>query len=298
MIPALVHRFQNPAALYLGLEQLRRRGLTPRGVLFIALDPRGEIHVATPDDEDAVTKVKVGRKLTLKPPWAGRYFHFDAIHRLPADTVLWTGDRRLADAGSAQETAQAVCEWLWGSSAKNLFLGCTPHQPGAWWCKTARSTVTALHARGFVDAVVSAVGLLARRIGEPTLYFLSWQQLAQAGALEGWAPVYTSALGTILMVERRVLHYQLAITCERGVVELDISGAPEQVTETALIELEPGIGVVGRIDDGSFAVTRGTVEPWGLANVSPALLVGAPHATLLDLPDALRDEADSEGGSA
>ncbi len=290
MIPARAYRYHNPAALYLGLEDLRKRGLTPRGILFIALDPRGETHVAVPDDLDAVTKMKVGDKLTLEPPWEGRYFHFDAIHRLPGNTILWNGDRRLADAGSAQEVAMSVCEWLWGSSAKSLFLGCTPHQPGSWWCQTDKSTVTALHQRGFADAVITNVGLIARRLGEAQLYHLGWRELAQRGALEGWAPFYTSPLGNVLLVERRVLNYRLAISCEGGLVELDISGAPDNVVETARVELDhSGYGVVGRVDGGAFAVTRGTAEKWGLDDVQPAVLLGGPNATLAELAAALAD---------
>jgi hypothetical protein len=45
--------------------------------------------------------------------------------------------------------------------------------------------------------------------------------------------------------------------------------------------------VVGRIDGGAFAVTCGKVEPWGLADVEPALLVGAKGDTLLDLARSL-----------
>ena len=287
MIPTRVVHYRDPAAVYLGLEELRRRGLTPRGILFIALDPRGETHIAIPDDMGAVTEMKVGDKLTLKAPWEGRYYHFDAIHRLPGDTLLWNGDRRLHETGSAQEVALSVSEWLRGSSAKNLFLGCTPHQPGAWWTHGQRTPVTSLHQRGFVDAVVYQGGLLARRIGEPHLYALSYQQLAQGGGLQGWEPVFDSPLGNILMVERRVMNYRLTLTCERGLIEIDISGLPDEVRATVQVELELGYGVVGRVDGGGFAVTRGEVQPWGLANVSPALMVGTPNDTLVELARAL-----------
>ena len=52
--------------------------------------------------------------------------------------------------------------------------------------------------------------------------------------------------------------------------------------------MQSGFGVVGRIDGGAFAVTAGRVEPWGLSDVSPAMLVGSPNQTLLDLPRTLR----------
>lgn len=282
MIPAKVLHYRDPAAVFLGLDELRKRGLTPRGILFIALDPRGETHIAIPDDLDAVTKVRVGDKLTIKPPWEGRYFHFDSIHRLPGDTVLWNGDRRLGDTGGAADVAQAICEWMRAWSAKELFLGCTSHQPASWWMRSTSEPLTALHARGFVDAVVSTMGLLARRIGEPNLYHLDWRTLAQDGALRGWEPVYESPLGVVLMLERRVKQYRLAMSCERGIVEVDVSGLPD-VREAARLEREGGVGIVGRVDDGAFAVTRGRVEPWGLADVQPATLVGSVNQSIADL---------------
>ena len=101
--------------------------------MFVALDPRGETYIVVPEDLDAVESIRVGDKLSLVSPLEGRYFHFDAVHRLPGDQVLWNGDRRLSDTGSAPEVAVAVSAWLKGSSAKNVFLGCTPHVPGSWW---------------------------------------------------------------------------------------------------------------------------------------------------------------------
>lgn len=290
MIPTRVFRYGNPAAVVLGLKELRKRGLTPRGLLFIALDERGDTHIAIPDDLDAVTNIRVGDKMSLEPPMQGRYFHFDAVHRLPGDSVLWNGDRRLSNTGSASEVACAIAQWLKGSSAKNVFLGCTPHQPGSWWTANERSTVTDLHARGLVDTVVSASGLLARKINEPQLFHLDFAAMAHHGGPgQSWQPVFESSLGNILLVERRVLNYRLALTCERGVIEIDVSGLPEDVHETARVELRSGLGIVGRTDGGAFAITAGKVEPWGLSDVSPAMLVGSPNQTLLDLPRTLRD---------
>ena len=60
------------------------------------------------------------------------------------------------------------------------------------------------------------------------------------------------------------------------------------VIETARVPMASGFGVVGRIDGGAFAVTAGRVEPWGLSEVSPAMLVGSPNQSLLDLPRTLR----------
>jgi ferredoxin len=103
MFPTRVYHYRQPAAVILGLKELRKQGLTPRGLLFVALDPRGETYVVVPEDLDAVASIRVGDKLSLVPPLEGRYFHFDAVHRLPGDSVLWNGDRRLGDTGSAPE---------------------------------------------------------------------------------------------------------------------------------------------------------------------------------------------------
>ncbi len=287
MIATRVFHYRDPAALVIGLGELRRQGMTPRGLLFVALDPRGETHLAVPDDFQAVTTVKVGDKLTLKAPFEGRYYHFDAIHRLPVGGVLWNGDRRLKDTGSAGEVACAIAEWIKGFGAKNVFLGCTPHQPASWWAQDERSPALALHDKGFVDVVTAASGLIARRIGEPTLYHLPYAVMAHSTILEGWTNVFTSPLGNILMVERRILSYRLVLTCEGGLVEVDVSGLPT-VKESAKVPLSTGFGVVGRVDGGGFAVTTGEVQPWGLEAVKPALLVGAQGESLLDLARSLR----------
>jgi hypothetical protein len=290
MVPSRVYHYRDPAAVILGLKELRKKGLTPRGLLFVALDPRGETYIAVPEDLDAVANIRVGDKLTLEAPWQGRYFHLDSVFRLPGDTVLWNGDRRLSDTGSAPEVACVISEWLKGSSAKNVFLGCTPHQPGSWWTVDHRSLVIDLHARGIVDCVVTTSGILARRIDEPVLYHIDFATLArQGGPRDGWQEVFRSEMGNILLVERRVLNYRLVLTCERGLVEIDVSHLPELVVETARVPMQSGFGVVGRIDGGAFAVTAGRVEPWGLSEVSPAMLVGSPNSSLSDLPRTLRD---------
>src|SRR5262249_10034277 len=98
-------------AASLGLAQLRLTGLTTRGDLFVALDARGAAHIAVPEHMAEVTRIKVGDKLALETPFAGCY-HFDSIHRLSGHGVLWNGDRRLAQPGSAAELAVAVAEWL------------------------------------------------------------------------------------------------------------------------------------------------------------------------------------------
>jgi hypothetical protein len=295
MIPARVYHYRDPAAVVIGLNELLARGLTPRGMLFIALDPRGDTHIAVPDDFESVTRIKVGEKLTLKPPWEGRYYHFDAIHRLAGGTVLWNGDRRLGDTGSASEVACAVAAWLKGVSAKNVLLGATSHQPGCWWTQNERSPVVDLHASGLVDCLVTSSGLLARRMGTPTLWFLPLAALRGGAVRDGWIEVWTSPLGKIVRLEGRVLNYGLVVSCERGLVELDLSGLPEVVREIGRVGLTAGLAVVGRIDGGAFAVTRGKVEDWGLSDVTPALLVGAPNQSLADLPAALAPAMRADG---
>ncbi len=289
MFATKVYHYRDPAAVILGLKELRKQGLTPRGLLFVALDPRGETNIAVPEDLDAVASIKVGDKLSLVSPFQGRFFHFDAIHRIPGDSVLWNGDRRLSDTGSAPEVACAISEWLKGSSAKNVFLGCAPHVPGSWWTVDHLSAVTQLHELGFLDCVITAHGLLARKIDDTRLFYLGFQDLAQHGSpTEGWQEVFTAGLGNVLLLERRVLNYRLVLTCERGLIEIDVSGLPELVIESARVPMRSGFGVVGRIDGGAFAVTSGTVEPWGLTNMSPAMLVGSPTESLLELPRTLR----------
>lgn len=289
MFATRVYHYRDPAAVILGLKELRKQGLTPRGLLFVALDPRGETYIAVPEDLDAVANIRVGDKLSLVSPFEGRFFHFDAVHRLPGDTVLWNGDRRLGDTGSAPEVAVALSEWLKGSSAKNVFLGCTPHVPGSYWCIDHMSPVIDLHALGFLDCVVTTTGILARKIDNDRLYHLEWKTLRTSGTpAAGWQEVFKSEMGNIVLVERRVLQYRLVLTCERGLVEIDVSHLPDLVIETARVPMRSGFGVVGRIDGGAFAVTVGTVEPWGLTNMSPAMLVGSPTDSLLELPKTLR----------
>lgn len=282
-----VLRYRDPDELSEGLRGERRAGLTPRGLLFAALEARGEISLATLEDLDAVSSVRVGEKLSLVAPWMGQYFHLDAVHRLPGDAVLWNGDRRLGDSPVAARVAEVLAQWLKASSAKNLFLGCTPHLPGSWWARG--DEVTALHAEGYLDCVVTAGGVLARKVEDRQLYYLSFSELGGTARRPAeWFEVFRSDLGPILLLERRLVGNRLVVTCEHGLVELDVGHLPDLVIETARVNMHTGFGVVGRIDGGAFAVTSGTVTPWGLTNLSPALLVGAPRQRLSDLPAALR----------
>lgn len=287
MLPARIHHYRDPTSVVIGLTELRNRGLNPRGLLFIALDTRGETYIALPDDLGSVESLRIGDKLTIKPPWEGRYFHFDSIHCLGNGAVLWNGDRRLGDAGSASEVARAVASWLRSQRSQNVFLGCTSHQPGAWFAAGQSTPVIDLHASGLVDVVKTNDGLLGRRIGEPTLFFLDGAKVDGTGIRSGWQPVYQSEVGNILLLERRMKDGSLVLSCERGLVEIRVDSLPNAV-EVQRTELEGGgVGVLGRTDAGAFAVTSGVVEPWGLANLTPALLVGSVHQGLSDLPPAL-----------
>jgi hypothetical protein len=289
MTEVTVERFAEPASLVRGLSRLRQGGLTPRGLLFLALAPDGAIHVGTPADPEQVTQIKVGEKLALVWPSAGRFFHYDAIHRLPGNFTLYNGDRRLKDPGDALEVAQVVAGFLKGSNAKNVLFGCTSHQPGSWLAVGRQ--VMPLHELGFVEVVPVPQGLLARRQVDPDLYFLPANRLVAGGRLgasaDDWTAVYRSPLGNVLLLERRVLGERLVLSCEGGLVEVDVSAVPN-VEETLRVSTNGTMAVVGRIDGGAFAVTSGQKEEWGLAELRPALLIGGAGDSLIELGRALR----------
>jgi hypothetical protein len=247
--------------------------------------------VGTPADREQVTSIKIGEKLALVWPREGRYFHYDCVHRLPGELVLFNGDRRLKDPGDAAEVAGVVASFLKGGSARNVLFGCTPHQPGSWLLQ-GRSAVP-LHEQGVVEVVPVAQGLFARRVMDPRLFYLSFTQLASTGRLDGWGPVFESPLGNVLLLERRVLGERLVLSCERGLVEVDVSEVP-RVVERARATTNGSMAVVGRIDGGAFAVTSGQPQPWGLDEMRPALLIGGEGASLVDLGHALRARAGEE----
>jgi hypothetical protein len=279
-----VEKYTGPAPLIQGLRKLRERGVTPRGLLFLALSSDGTIHVAVPEDPEQFSSLKVGEKLALVWPLEGRYFHFDAVHRLPGDFVLWNGDRRLKDPGDAPEVAQLIGSFLKGMSAKNVLFGCTPHQPGSWLAEGKK--VLPLHEHGVVEVVPVAQGLFARKVMDHRLFFLPFARLASTGRVDGWAPVFESPLGNVLLLERRVMADRLVMSCEGGLIEVDVSQVPK-VAETARATTNGSMAVVGRVDGGAFAVTSGTPQPWGLDTLRPALLVGSPGESLADLGRAL-----------
>ncbi|HEY3354243.1 MAG TPA: hypothetical protein VGQ83_13400 [Polyangia bacterium] len=280
MIPVRTLSFPTVSSLMRGFSDLRRAGITPRGLLFLAVDLAGVTYLAIPENADDVEKIKVGDKLSLVWPFTDRAYYFDSVHRLPDDVVLFNGDRRLGNCASATEVALVTSMFLKTCGAKNVFFGCTPHQPGSWLCRD-EDKAEALHPHGFVEVVPVSQGLLARRILDEHLFFLAhpdpWLE-----HLDAWLEVYSSPLGNILMLERRVLGNRIVLTCERGLAEVDLLGLPK-VQERACFELTSGFGIVGRVDGGSFAVTSGDPQPWGLDNMKPALLVGASGGTLQEL---------------
>jgi hypothetical protein len=289
-----VERFSEPTAFLRGLKRLRSGGLTPRGLLFLALAPDGAIYIGTPEDPDEITSIKIGEKLALVWPLEGRFYHYDAVHRLPGDFVLWNGDRRLKDPGTYAEVAALIALFLKGGSAKNVLFGCTPHQPGSWLMQGRN--VVPLHEHGVVEAVPVAQGLFARRVMDHRLFYLPFSQLASRGRVDGWTPVFESPLGNLLVLERRVLADRLVLSCAGGLVEVDVSDVPN-VVERARATTNGSMAVVGRIDGGAFAVTSGRPEPWGLDEMRPALLVGGEGQTLVDLGRALAAKKDGASGA-
>ncbi len=280
-----VERFSEPTVFLHGLKTLRQSGLTPRGMLFLALSSDGAVHLGIPEDPEKITQVKVGEKLALVWPNEGRYFHFDSVHRLPGNFVLWNGDRRLKDPGTANEIVNIVSSFLKGGSARNVLFGCTPHQGGSWL--SDGTNVVALHELGVVDVVPVAQGLFARKVMDRRLFYLPFSSLASTGRVDGFQPVFESPLGNVLVLERRVIGDRLVMSCQGGLIEVDVSDVP-RVSECARATTNGSLAVVGRIDGGAFAVTSGKPQPWGLDELRPALLVGGDGFTLVDLGRALQ----------
>src|SRR5262245_14042474 len=157
-----LEKYAEPTSLLLGLGELRRRGVTPRGLMFLALDPGGAIHVAVPDSVEDVSALKVGDKLGVEWPLPGRYYHFDSVHRLRDRFYLFNGDRRLTQPGNVHDVAGAVADFLKAATAPNVFFGCTPHQPGSWL--VGGDDRVALHQAGYVEVVPVARGLVGRGV--------------------------------------------------------------------------------------------------------------------------------------
>ena len=291
MFATRVYHYRDPAAVILGLKELRKQGLTPRGLLFVALDPRGETYIAVPEDLDAVANIRVGDKLSLVAAVGGPLL---PLRRGPPAARRQRAVERRSPARrhrlARPRSRVAISEWLKGSSAKNVFLGCTPHVPGSWWTVDHLSRGRSSCTRWASSTASSRRPASSRARSTTRACSTSSSSAARSTAARPTAgsEVFTREMGNILLVERRVLQYRLVLTCERGLIEIDVSHLPDLVIETARVPMRSGFGVVGRIDGGAFAVTAGTIEPWGLTNMSPAMLVGSPTESLLDLPKTLR----------
>jgi|SRR5579871_2496089 len=292
MLAIRTERYPTPGAYLHGLAALRRVGITPRGLLFLAVEPSGTIHLGVPEDAELVTTIKVGEKMGFAWPLEGRFFHFDSIHRLPSGLYLFNGDRRLRDVAHAVTVAGLTADFLKYASAKNVFFGVTEHQPGAWLAGAER--VWPLHEAGFVGVVPVPQGLLARRIMDHRLWLRTFNSLAASDRLDDWQPVYESPLGNVVFVERRIINDRLVLTCEGGLVEVDVSDL-SSVRERGRVPMKIGFAVVGRVENQAFAVTQGRPEPWGLAAVKPAVLIGAAGNSLTGLGAALAEAAAKKG---
>ncbi len=284
MIPTRTLTYHSALAMIGGLKELFAQGLRPSEVTFIAFDHVGDVHLEIPRRLNDVNHLKVGHKFTLSWPFPGRIFYLDAVHNISADVVVMNGDRRIGNLASLVDVASLVSWFIRESRRDSIFFGCTPHQPGSWWCTEDRAEP--LHPRGFVEIVPATQGLLARRIMDPGLYFLPRDQVAR-GDLDRWTCIYTSPLGNVLMLERRLLYDQLVLSCQGGLVELDLYDLP-RASETGRFTIDGGFAVVGRMDSGAFAVTRGTPMEWGLDDLRPAILVGSTGCSFMELRDLLR----------
>jgi len=137
-----------------------------------------------------------------------------------------------------------------------------------------------------VEIVPTQAGLLARKIMDNGLYLLPEAEVVK-GELSTWQKIYESPLGNILMLERRLLLDHLVLSCQEGLVEVDLYDLP-RVSEAGRFTIKGGYAVVGRTTMGSFAVTQGIPQDWGLDNLKPAVLVGSDGCSFMELRQILR----------
>lgn len=262
---------------------MRGQGIHGRGLLFLALNERGEAHLAVAEDLSDGAKIKIGQKLALKPPFSGRVFYFDAVHPVGRRSAIVNGDRRIGKLATLVDATALVASYAEEMDGQSVFFGCTPHQPGSWWVQG--TSAIALHERGFVECVPMEAGVVARRILDNALYFLPADSTV-AGDIREWQKIYSSPMGNILMVERRPKDGRLVLSCQRGLVEVDLRNLPKVREETA-VDLAGGYAVLGRITDGAFAVSRGNAEDWGFDELGPATLLGSRGGNLKKLAKLL-----------
>ena len=285
MITTRTLHYRSAVGMIQGLRKLFEEGLRPRDVMFLALDGHGDVNLVVPARTRDVQRVRVGEKLSIPDPLEPPAYHVDAVHPLAgADLVVINGDRRIGKLNSMVDVASLSTWFIQEAGDESMFFGCTPHQPGSWWVREEESV--SLHSRGFVEIVSTAAGLLARRIMDDGLYFLE-REHAALGHLDRWVRVFTSPLGNVLMLERRALYDQLVMSCQGGLVEVDLYDLP-RAHESGRFSLPAGHAVVGRISGGAFAVARGEPMDWGFENLQPATLVGSEGCSFGELRELLR----------
>ena len=284
MFPTKELFYGSAIAMIHGLKEEFKAGLRPRDLVFCALDPRGDVHICVPKRLRDVKGLKVGEKLGLPPVFEGRRYYLDAVHPVGGDAVVINGDRRIGNISSLVDVAALVSWFVKEAGDKSIFFGCTSHQPGSWWVSGEQAI--ALHTKGFVEIVVAEQGLLARRTMDDGLFFLP-REAAGQGGVEQWQRVFTSPLGNVLMLERRLLYDHLVLSCQGGLVEVDLYDLPN-VSEAGRFTLPGGFAVVGRITGGAFAVARGTPMDWGFEDLEPAQLVGSMGCSFMELREQLR----------
>ena len=304
-----IESYSEHVALLRSLGTLKQRGLSPRGVLFLALSSQGRIYLALPSHPEQLTSesLRVGEKMALRWPDSGgdgvpeRLYHFDSIHALRDDFYIFNGDRRLKDPGNAMEVGTVMARFIRSCGSSSVFFGCTPHQPGSWLIGGPQTV--ALHDFGIVEVVPVPGGLIARKMHDDRLYLLTFSDISRTGHLEGWLPVFQSPLGNILLVERRVVDSRLSLSCERGLVEVDVSDLPnvrersrlpfalpaydedaiESLDDDLVEQLTVCPAVLGRLSGEAFVLTRDVPQPWGLRDLSPAELWTAPSGELREI---------------
>jgi hypothetical protein len=278
--------YSSSVALVRGLRELKQQGVRGRGLLFLALNERGEALLAIAQDLSDGAKIKVGQKLTLDPPFHGRVFYFDAVHPVGHRAAIVNGDRRIGNVANLVDAAALVSGYVEDMDGESVFFGCTPHQPGSWLIQDTQAT--ALHEGGFVEILPLSSGLVARRTMDDGLYHLPADSVQNGGH---WLRVFESPLGNILLLERRTKRGRLVLSCRRGLIEVDLNALP-RVKQVAAIELAGGFAVLGRITDGGFAVSRGLAKEWGFDELGPATILGTRNTTLKSLGRLLSKHPD------
>jgi len=290
MLPAKTLQFNSGFALANGIKQLHWQGCTPRQLLFLAFDQHGGVKLQVLEGDANVDRIKVGHKLSLRPPFEGQMFYLDAVHPLGSEGVIINGDRRIGKFFSMIDVAMWLSWFVKMAGNRSVFFGIAPHQPGSWWVEVEHAEP--LHSLGFVDIVVDRGGLLARRTMDSGLYFLP-QEAIHEGRLADWEQLFKSPLGNVLMIERRIVLQRLVLSCIDGLVEVDLSDL-SRVKETGRMRTRSGHAVVGRISREAFAVTRGLPMDWGFDALEPAMLVGTKGCSFPKLCQALEKLSNSK----